>query len=725
MGAFDLLARPVQKWVRAQGWTELRDVQARAIETIHGKEADVIIAAATAGGKTEAAFLPLVSEALQTPQPGTGRGFDILYVGPLRALINDQHQRLQSLCVDAEIEVTPWHGDVSQSVKGRAMKSPSGVLLITPESLEALFVRRGPMIPGLFGGVRAVVVDELHTLLDSDRGVHLRSLLTRLELAASRRIRRIGLSATLGDMDLARVHLRPEEPDAVHLLEAQGGDAELRVQLRGYLSGGDAERAAEDEVARHLFEKLRGANNLVFAGARQNVEAYTDRLARRSEAESLPQEFYAHHANLSKEHREFVEHRLKEGRHPTTAVCTSTLELGIDIGDVECVAQVGAPFTVAGLRQRLGRSGRREGKASVLRQYAVEAKLDRDSNIVDRLRLGLVRSVAMIDLLIEGWCEPPRSQSLHLSTLVHQILSVVAERGGASAKRLYVVLCEKGPFTAVTQEVFLRVLRRLGEPDIGLLEQADDGTLLLGGKGEKLVEHYSFYAVFMTPEEYRVLREGSDIGTLPVDNVLAKGMTIILSGRRWEVLGVDDIEKVITVTPSAAGRPPVFGGDPGDVHDRVINRMKTVFEEERSPVYLDDTARELLGEARREYERLGLRDLRILKSGAGEAVLATWAGTTKTWTLGLVLGAMGFKWTAHDGLLEISSGGQRLDIRDALQPLAAGAETPTIDAGNLMFEKFHAYLGRDLLMRDAQSSRLEVAALPGLAQALLVDAEAT
>lgn len=121
MGAFELLARLVQKWVRAQGWTELRDVQARAIETIHGSEADVIIAAATVGGKTEVAFLPLLSEALRVPQPGNGRGFDILYVGPLRALINDQHQWLQSLCADAEIEVMPWHGDISQSVKGRAL----------------------------------------------------------------------------------------------------------------------------------------------------------------------------------------------------------------------------------------------------------------------------------------------------------------------------------------------------------------------------------------------------------------------------------------------------------------------------------------------------------------------------------------------------------------------------------------------------------------------------
>jgi len=430
--AFDKLARPVQKWIRQQGWRELRDIQARSIRTIYETNADLIVAASTAGGKTEAAFFPLISQVLDEPFDGTG--FDLLYIGPLKALITDQAMRLEGICQEAELPVVPWHGDVSQSIKTRALKSPNGILLITPESLEALFIRRGLEIARLFGATRAVVIDELHTVLDSERGIQLRSLLTRLELAIKRPIRRIGLSATLGDMDLAKAYLRPDAASSVQLIEADGGEAELRLQLRGYLSGDEDENSssATDAIAAHLFKHLRGSDNLVFAGARQRVEIYADRLRELCEWEHLPQEFYPHHASLSREHRDFVERRLKDPAKPTTAVCTSTLELGIDIGDVTCVAQIGAPFSVAALRQRLGRSGRREGQPAILRQYAVEAKLTPESSFVDRLRLGLIRSIAMIDLLLEGWCEPPKPQALHLSTLVHQILSVIAQRGRLS-----------------------------------------------------------------------------------------------------------------------------------------------------------------------------------------------------------------------------------------------------------------------------------------------------
>jgi ATP-dependent Lhr-like helicase len=151
------------------------------------------------GRKTEAAFLPLISEVLEEDVGGSG-GFDLLYIAPLKALITDQANRLEAICQEAELPVVPWHGDVAASIKTRATKRPRGILLITPESLEALFIRRGLDVPRLFRSVRAVILDEVHTMLDSERGVQLRSLLTRLELAIGRPVRRIGLSATLGDM---------------------------------------------------------------------------------------------------------------------------------------------------------------------------------------------------------------------------------------------------------------------------------------------------------------------------------------------------------------------------------------------------------------------------------------------------------------------------------------------------------------------------------------------
>ncbi|WP_323009809.1 DEAD/DEAH box helicase [Paracoccus sp. (in: a-proteobacteria)] len=718
--AFEKLARPIQKWIRAQGWRELRHIQSQAIHAIIEGGTDLIVAASTAGGKTEAAFLPLISRVLD--DPAQAGGFDLLYIGPLKALITDQAGRLEDICREVELPVIPWHGDVSASVKSRAMKAPRGILLITPESLEALFIRRGLEIPRLFGATRAIIIDELHTVLDSERGVQMRSLLTRMELATGRRIRRVGLSATLGDMQLARAYLRPDDPAGVELLEAEGGDAELMLQLRGYVSGGEDEGipSATDRIARHLFGSLRGTDNLVFAGSRQSVEIYADRLRSLCEEERLPQEFYPHHASLSRDHRDFVERRLKDGSKPTTAICTSTLELGIDIGDVICVAQVGAPFSVAALRQRLGRSGRRAGQPAVLRQYAVEARLTPESDYVDRLRLGLIRSVAMIDLLLDGWCEPPQPQALHLSTLVHQILSVIAECGGASAGRLYRILCQEGPFKKVETSVFMAVLRALGHPDTGLIEQSDDGLLLLGRIGEKLVEHYSFYAVFNTPEEYRLISGGKDLGTLPIVNVMAPGMMLIFSGRRWIVLEVDDRDKVIMVTPSKGGTPPVFGGDPGDIHDAVIERMFDVLEGNTARIYMDREARDLLDEARRHYAQLGFAASSIIQLGESSYAVATRVGTVKTTTLALALRGMGFEVEPHDGFLTVRAKSKAPDLTDTFGRIASGEDFALFnDQTNLIFEKYHPYLTRDLLERDALSSKVDRDSLRGVAKMIL------
>ena len=721
---FDKLARPIQKWIRAQGWKELRDIQARAAQMIFEGNADLIVAASTAGGKTEAAFLPLLSQVLD--EPDEQAGFDILYIAPLKALITDQARRLEDVCRETELPITPWHGDVSASVKNRAAKRPKGVLLITPESLEALFVRRGLEIPRLFAATRAIILDELHTVLDSERGVQMRSLLARLEIALNRSIRRVGLSATIGDMELAKAYLRPDCPGDVEAIVATGGSAELQLQLRGYVAGTEDIDApsATDAIAQHLFAHLRGSDNLVFAGARQSVEIYSDRLRAMCEKERLPQEFYPHHASLSREHRDFVERRLKDGSSPTTAICTSTLELGIDIGDVICVGQIGAPFTVASLRQRLGRSGRRPGNPTILRQYAVEAKLDAKSNFSDRLRLSLVRAVAMIELLLEGWCEPPQSEALHLSTLLHQIMSVIGERGGISPRHLYRILCQKGPFREVDPSLFSEVLRAMGAPETALIEQASDGLLLLGAKGEKLVEHYSFYAVFQTPEEFRLISSGKELGTVPIDSMIAPGMLLIFSGRRWLVEEVHDRDRVIMVSPAKAGVPPVFGGDPGNIHDLVIKRMFQVLDSQHRPIYLDPMAVELLDEARSEYARFGFGSGRVVELGDGSAVLATRSGSVRTTTLALALRANGFTVQTHDGFLEVFGKEDCDPLIDVLSELANAKQVDLFaHSPNLHFEKFHPFLTEDLLRRDALSSRVDVAALPALAQSILGDTD--
>lgn len=709
---FGRLAEPVRQWVRRQGWANLRDVQVRATSAILDGRGDVIISAATAGGKTEAAFLPLLSQVFDQPQ--STPGFDLLYVGPLKALITDQAERLEDLCRDTDLPVVPWHGDVAASVKARALNKPRGVLLITPESLEALLVRRGPEMLRLFAATRAVVIDELHSLLDTERGIQVRSLLVRLEQALKRPVRRIGLSATLGDMDIACRYLQPDRPAEVAVILGQGG-AELQVQVRGYVAGDleDTVPAAHMAVARHLFGTLRGRDNLVFAGARQTVERFADTLRLLCEDAGVPQEFFPHHANLSREHRSFLEQRLKRSSVPTTAVCTSTLELGIDIGDVESVAQIGATFSVASLRQRLGRSGRRNGKASVLRQYVIEEEITPKTRPLDMLRLGLIRAIAMIELLVEKWCEPPQPEALHLSTLVHQILSMIAQNGGLHAAVLYKTLCQVGPFRQVTTDLFLEVLRAIGDPAAGLIEQDASGLLLLGGSGEKLVEHYSFYAVFHTPEEYRVEADGQDLGSIPIDTLLQPGGTLIFSGRRWTVRDIDATAKVISLIPAKSGIPPRFGSSMGMIHDRVVQKMMVILGDVSVPAYLDATARALLAEARSHYRRFGLGCAAVHQVSPNEYLIATSTGSRRARTLACALLGLGFEVSEEDGFLEVHAKREAGTLRQALEAFARGKAPDLFTEKTLLAgEKYHPWLTSALRQKDALSSQFDLASLP-------------
>jgi ATP-dependent Lhr-like helicase len=337
-----------------------------------------------------------------------------------------------------------------------------------------------------------------------------------------------------------------------------------------------------------------------------------------SDVRRVPNEFLPHHGSLSKELREDTEARLKDRSLPATAICTSTLELGIDIGDVESVAQIGAPFSVAALRQRLGRSGRRD-KPPTLRMYVSEPEITPKSPLLDTLHTELVQAVAMLELLIARWCEPPELGALHLSTLVHQIMSLVAQYGGVKAAEAWSALCQSGPFANVDQVRFAALLRCMGHRE--LLQQSSDGTLVLGAKGERIVEHFSFYAVFATPEEFRVEHAGRVLGSMAFDLSLVVGIHIIFAGRRWRVTAVDASAKVVSVEPAPGGRVPRFeGGRGGLVHDRIRLMMRKVYESGDMYAYLNPEAQRLLSEARGAYVRLGLDTGSVVTDG-GDAVL--------------------------------------------------------------------------------------------------------
>src|SRR6266487_158491 len=405
--AYALYHPSVQRWIYDSGWERLRDAQERAAAPILAGDHDMIIVAATASGKTEAAWLPICSALVRRRATGeAGPGVQALFLSPLKALINDQYDRMTRLCERLDIPVHRWHGDVAVSRKSLVMRAPDGVLLITPESMEAMFVNHGDRVGRVLGDLRYVVIDELHSFIGTERGAQLQSLLHRVELCVRRGVPRIALSATLGDFTAAAEFLRPGKGSSVQVVSSDDDAGEIRLQLRGYRIGAPSrtaasrtgsprtgrpadsptERSGTDRgdnvethdiapIADHLFRTLAEHDNLIFANSRAAVETYADMLNRRSRATKIRTEFLAHHGSLAKEIREYVEERLKDRSTPVTAICTSTLEMGIDVGSVDSIAQIGAPPTVSSLRQRLGRSGRREDQPAVIRIYVSECEL--------------------------------------------------------------------------------------------------------------------------------------------------------------------------------------------------------------------------------------------------------------------------------------------------------------------------------------------------------------
>jgi ATP-dependent Lhr-like helicase len=730
--SFELLDENVQRWIYKQQWSELHGIQRRSIAPVLSRSHDLIVAAATAAGKTEAAFLPTLTSLRQEPiETGVGA----LYIAPLKALINDQHQRLELLCAECGVQLTSWHGDIGAEPKRRLLASPRGILLITPESVESIFVNHGSSVPAIFGALRYVVIDELHEFIGSERGRQLQSLLHRIECAGRSRAMRIGLSATLGEMSSAAAFLRPGHGPEVEVIESADGARTLMVQLRGYVAEPppeDADPVADDHpvdrdrvaIAEHLYANLRGTDNLVFANSRRGVEEFADLLRRRCEAERVPTEFFPHHGNLSKALREEVEERLRDPARPTTAICTSTLELGIDVGSVNCVGQIDPPFSTASLRQRLGRSGRRADDPSVLRMYVTESQLEPGASTNDELREGLVQSIALIEALIDGWFEPPIDGALHLSTLVQQVLSIIAQLGGARAEEIWTALCGSGPF-ALDREDFAVLLKGLGKRDV--IQQAGDGELILAPRGEQIVGHYSFYAAFTTSEEYRLIADGVELGSMPISSPLREESYLIFGGRRWKVVAVDDDRRVITVVRAAGGKVPRFFGEGGEIHDEIRRRMRDVYEGDTVPAFLDTTAKSLLAQARAAFASLGLARRQIIPFEGGSAYFP-WRGDRVTATL-----ALGIRAAGHD----VEQQGCALIARELapsalrellLDTFGAGADPDPLWLGatvqNLATEKYHRFLDPDLLLRDCAVARLDVVGAMAAVAELPAEADA-
>lgn len=711
MHPFERLSRPVQRWVANQGWPDLRPIQQKAIDAVLPGTHDVLISASTAGGKTEAAFLPACSLATSHAD-----GYSVLYVSPLKALINDQYRRLKPLCDMAGILITPWHGDAAQSAKSQSRANPNGVLLITPESLEAMLIRHPRHCRAAFHGLQNIIIDEFHAFIGTERGQQLLSLLTRLEHVTGRierPIPRIALSATLGDLEGAPIALRPNNSLPCITVTDPDAKGRLSTKIKGFRNPPESDdenspASAESRICGELYRLCRGGSHLVFANSRQRCESLSAKLSDLCQKDTVPNEFFPHHGSLSKDVRHQLETELQKGKLPRTAVCTMTLELGIDIGTVDSTYQVTPPHQVSSLRQRLGRCGRRGGP-SVLRFLIAEEALNDDSHLVDSLRLQVIQTLAMVKLLaVDKWCEPPKPPGLHFSTLVHQIMSVTAQWGAVRADRLYHLLCRHGPFSSVAPSQFKTLLSQLGQQDC--LTQLSSGELTLGLAGERLVNRHTFYAVFQTPEEYRVLCGDRPIGTLPMDSPVVPGQKIVFAGTSWLVLSVDTYRQTISVAAASHGKPPQFGGRGGAVHDAVRQEMKRIYATGEAQIetgggmvsVLDDEALSLFDEGIRTFRSLKLSERGIVEHG-GCTYLIPWKGDKVVDTITALLLQCGCEVASYAGVIEVA-GTTPKDLRKlllgALRRGFPTAEELAAIVPEKVCEKFDELLSPDLLNLD-------------------------
>lgn len=630
---FSRYAPFIQKYIYRRHWEQLREVQTAACSAVLDHHCHVIISSNTASGKTEAAFFPALTQLQQDPPQSIG----IIYISPLKALINDQHQRLQELLQGSGIPVWSWHGDVAPQLKDRMIKNGRGVLQITPESLESLLMNRASLCRTLFADLRFVIIDEIHALMGIDRGLQVQSLICRLEQLAGCRPRRIGLSATISDLGGAESFISAGSCLGAMSISFSGLQRQLQLAVESFVISAREDRAVLDRRAffQYIYDHTRGRKALVFANSRSFCEELTAELKTIARERLERDVFYVHHGSIAAELRGRTEAALREPGKNAVAAATVTLELGIDIGDLDLTVQVGSPFSCSSFVQRLGRSGRSSGVPRMLFVNQFQVPSGRSGGRAFRLPWDLLRSIAVIDLYTrDRWIEPVRVKAKPFSLLAHQTLSVIKTAGELDPPALARQVLSLAPFAhKVTpgeyKELLLYMLRR------DLLERLPSGRLIIGLGAEGFINHYSFYAQFTDEKEYTVVSPGGEIGTL--GSRLGPGSVFSLAGRSWEVKYIDDAARVIYVHAAEQRHNTYWPGSGGSTHDRIVQRMRQILTDDAVYPYLQPQAAALLRASRRAASARGLLGPAVTLLRSGGFRLNLWYGTTMLQSLMLLL----------------------------------------------------------------------------------------
>ena len=647
----------IREYIYSRSWDSLRQVQIEAARCIFETRNHLLLTTSTASGKTEAAFFPILSEFSEDMPQSIG----VLYVAPLKSLINDQFSRMEDVLRESGVAVTHWHGDVAASHKKKLLEHPRGILQITPESLESMLINRSNDISRLFSDLRYVVLDEMHTLTGTDRGNQILCQLSRLSHRIGHVPRRIGLSATIGDPQMAADWLSagtdipceiphfPEERIRWRLgmehfyiqntkleqatdrpsADAPTEDGSDTSVLPALAEQRIPPRAAIDAGYEYMYDCVRDKKSLVFSNSREETEYVTATLRQIAKNRGEPDIFLIHHGNLSASIREEAELKMKDEEIHAVTCATVTMELGIDIGRLERILQNDSPNSVSSFLQRLGRSGRRGQPPEMMMVFREEDPLP-NTPLPQLIPWGLLRAIAIVQLYIEErFIEPPSTRKYPFSLLFHQTLSTLAASGELTPRILADRVLNLPPFSHISKEDYRTLIVSMIQNDY--LEMTEEKGLIVGLAGERLLKSFKFYAVFKDSEDYTVRCGSDEIGTITTPPPV--GDRFALAGRVWEVEELDIARKLIYVKAVQGKMEVSWPGDYGEIHTKILERMKRVLQEDVTYPYLKPNAAHRLEVARHLARNTGMLEQPLVHLGGYSYCLFPWLGTRSFRTL--------------------------------------------------------------------------------------------
>ena len=644
MDVFNRYAPFIQDYIYQNKWEELRGIQVAAAEAIFDTDDNLLLSSGTASGKTEAAFLPILTQLYENPSTSVG----IIYISPLKALINDQFKRLEHLLMDAHIPVTRWHGDASQTKKHKLVKNPEGILQITPESLESLVSGKRGACLNMFSDLRYVIIDEVHHFMRDARGVQLLCVLERLQQLTGVVPRRVGLSATLGDVTLAQQWLNTGTLRKCAAPVTPEGKKRIRLHIERFVNYADTrdleERDGSGNIVNvaingeigdrehfeYLFKMTLDKKTILFTNSREETEFILANLREIAIQNKAPDVYRVHHGNVAAMLRESTEDEMKADDEKIVTGATVTLELGIDIGSLDQAIQVGAPISVASFAQRLGRCGRRGQVPQLLFTFVESIRVNTDDSLA-LINWEFIRMIAIIELYTrEHWIEPIPPLYHPYNLLYHQTMSYLKSCGELSPAALAQAILSLGSFSRIPQEDYRALLSHLLKID--QLEQTERGGLIIGREGEKVVNSHKFLTVFDAPEYLLVKDENRTIGT--VDKVYPVGVRFALAGHTWETVDVNAKSKVIFVKSVPGISLVDWNVDfEVDIHTVLVKKVRSIMDSEDIYPYLSNRCLDRLMEIRYMARNSGILHNMVTHLAGNKFAIFPWVGTRQIITL--------------------------------------------------------------------------------------------